>query len=261
MMLIFGAALISFFVLPWALAPETQFAWDVLAQAEGMDRLPPLLIIGSGVLAVLLSRLSLGVKARGLSALVAGFAPLALMALLLSNPPVLETLGAKGTTWQHGILLLGTSTLVTGLLLRSQYHSALVVRLLVSVGAACLLVPQLVPDTALVDAARSLADLPGKSKLVAICGLVPTALAVVGLLLTWLPTSGPVGTRSLAWLYILWPLIAALLLALVVSDKGLGDTIKGGLYQLFWSPLTSIAWVALAGYGLASFLGKSLEHN
>lgn len=260
-MLIFGATLILFFVLPWALAPKTLFSWDVLGAVEGKHKLPPLLLVGSGILAVVLSRLPLGVKARGLSALFTGYAPLALLALLLSTPITVDTIGGKSDAWQDGVLLLSSLTLIAGLLLRSQYHAAFLARILVTVGVACLLVPQLVPDTALIDTAKAIGDLPGKSKLVNITPLVPAALAAIGLLLTWLPTSGPVGTRTIAWLLIIWPLAAALMTVIAQTEGSLVDALKGGLYTVFWHPTSLVAWAALTGYGLASFLGKSLEHR
>lgn len=268
LMFMFGVSLVLFFVLPWTLTPKTQFSWDVLGELSGKYKLPPLLLIGSGILAAVLSRLPLSVKARGVSALVAGYVPLVLLALLLSVPATVDVLAGKGAgegagegaIWQRALSLVASLTLIAGLLLRSQYHPALLARLLVTIGAACLLVPQLVPDNALLAVAKGIGDAPGKSKLVGIALLVPSALTVIGLLLTWLPTSGPVGTRIIAWLLILWPLAATITSAVATAEGPLGDVIKGGLYTILWHPSSIVAWTCLTGYGLASILGKSLEH-
>ncbi len=261
-MLVFGIALVACFVLPWTLSPETRFSWNALADATGKFKLPPLLIAGTGVLAVVLSRLPLSVSMRGIAAALIGFTPIALQAFLLSSAPTAMAAGASDIpVWQLALLVVSALTLVSGLLLRSEYHSSIVPRLMVTIGVACLLLPFLLADPSIIDVLKAIGDAEGKGKLAIIVLLMPAFLAVIGLLLTWLPTAGAAGTHVVAWLLIIWPLVASLVINLALFDGSVGDHIKAGLVLIFWMPTVAVAWTALTGYGVASFIGKSLEHN
>jgi hypothetical protein len=249
LMLVFGVALIACFVLPWALAPKVGFSWDVIRAAEGKTKLVPLLIGGTGLLALVLSLLPLAVPVRGGAAAAVGFVPLALGMLVLAP-----------FHWHSLFLLIGALTLVSGLLIRSAYHSSMVPRVMVTVGVVCLLIPMLVPDAALIDLFKGIGSAPGKAKVGILIALVFYVLAITGLILTWLPTPSAMGTNIVAWLLILWPLVIALLVQLVLAGH-MGERIKTDMFGLLWSPVTQVAWAALLGYGVASLVGKSLEHS
>jgi hypothetical protein len=252
LMLIFGIALVFCFVLPWAMLPSTTFSWDVISTASGKGKLLPLLIAGTGVLAVVLSRLPLAMGARGLAAAFLGFTPIALVALVL----------APSVTAGSALELASALTLIAGLLLRSEYPNSMLPRLVVTIGAAALLIASFIAEPTLVDQFKGIGDAPGKAKLGVIIGLMPYVLAVVGLLLTWMPTNSASGTHIIAWLLIIWPLVDSLVNNLALHEGGkLGDYIKVALMPVFWLPITVVAWSALTGYGVATALGKALEHD
>lgn len=266
-MLVFGIALVACFVLPWSLAPDTRFSWNALSDAAGKFKLPPLLIAGSGVLAVILSRLPLSMSARGLAAALVGFTPVALQAFLLSQTPFMLSPaqggpgGADIPVWQLAMLVLSALTLVSGLLLRSQYHTSFLPKLMVTAGAACLLLPLLLDEPSIIDILGELGNAPGKVQLMFIILLMPVVLAIVGLILAWLPTEGAAGTHVVAWLLIIWPLVVSLVLNIALVEAGMSSHIKANLYLIFWLPTVAVAWTALTGYGVAAFVGKSLEHR
>lgn len=249
LMLAFGIALVVSFVLPWSLSPQIRFSWDAIAAAQGTLKLPPLLISGTGLLAVVLALLPLSVPVRGVSAAALGFVPVALLALVLEK-----------LQWQSGVELISALTLVSGLLLRSEYHDSLVPRVLVTIGVLCLLVPA-TAEPGLGGTLEAIGQAPGKAKVELLLDLVPYLLAVIGLVITWLPASGAMGTDVLAWGIVVWPLITSLVLNLALGGSEVGAQIKARLFEIFWSPVTQIAWAALIGYGTASVVGKSLEHN
>jgi hypothetical protein len=249
LMLVFGVALIACFVLPWALAPKVGFSWDVIRAAEGKLKLYPLLIGGTGLLALVLALLPLAVPVRGGAAAAVGFVPLALGMFVIST-----------FHWHSLFLLISALTLVSGLLVRSAYHSSIVPRIMVTVGVVCLLIPMLVPDASLIDMFKGIGSAPGKDKVGILIALVFYVLAIVGLILTWLPTPSAMGTHIVAWLLIIWPLVISLIVELALAGD-VGVRIKSDMFALLWSPVTQIAWAALLGYGVASLVGKSLEHH
>jgi hypothetical protein len=249
LMLVFGIALVACFVLPWALAPKVGFSWDVIQAAEGKLKLLPLLIGGTGLLALVLALLPLAVPVRGGAAAAVGFVPLALGALVIGE-----------FHWHSLVMLIGALTLVSGLLVRSAYHSSIVPRIMVTIGVLCLFVPMLVPELALIDLFKLVGAVPGKAKVGILIGLLVYVLAIVGLILTWLPTPSAMGTHIVAWVLIVWPLITSLFVDLALAGE-VGARIKSDMFGLLWSPVTEVAWAALLGYGVATLVGKSLEHN
>jgi hypothetical protein len=250
LMLIFGAALLACFVLPWMLAPKVGFSWDVINASQGKAKLQPLLIAGSGLLAVVLALLPLTVLARGVAAAALGFAPVALVALVVAK-----------VEWQSLVLLASSLTLVSGLLVRSEYHSSIVPRAMVTIGVLCLFIPLLLPKPELIELLKAVAKAPGKAKVAAILTLVPYLLALISLVLAWLPSSGSMGTHIMAWMLLVWPLVASLATNLALAGDGVSARVKADMVGIFWSPITAIAWAVLIGYGIASTAGKSLEHN
>lgn len=251
LMLVFGIAMVACFVLPWAISPKASFSWDTLRSAQGAAKLGPLLIAGTGVLAVVLSLLPLTVQVRGIAAAALGFVPIALSGLVIGS-----------FHWTVLLTLVGALTLVPGLLVRSEYHGAMLGRIMVTVGVACVLLPLLIPQGGsmpLVAMFKSLGALPGKMKVIPIIEVLWFAATLLALL-AWLPAPGAAGTKILAWFFIAKPLADSVITTLITADP-LGATIKAGLALMFWMPITLMAWTALTGYGVASVAGKSLEHR
>lgn len=253
LMLVLGIALIACFVLPWRLSPDVSFSWSVLAAGPGKLRLSPLLIAGTGVLAVVLSLLPLTVLARGIAAAALGLVPLAILGL------VVEPLH-----WTSPIEVLASATLVSGLLLRSEYSTALTARVLVTVGVVCTLFLWVLPQNGhvpLATAFDSIASAPIRVKIVTIFELlwiVPVLLA----LLAWLPAPSTGGAKILAWVLITEPVAMSVLRLLVgTPPSGLAEVLKAGLYPQLLAPVALMAWRALTGYGLATVVAKRLEHR
>ena len=252
-MLIFGVVLVACFVSPWSF-DKLSFSWDTIKSSkESTEKLIPLLIGGTGLLAVVLSLLPLTVSVRGVAAAFLGMIPIALQTFLLGE-----------LSWQGAIGFVGFVTLIPGLLLRSQYHSALAARIMVTIGVLCLLLPYLVPPgdpIPLIGLLKSIGSAPGKAKLLPIIEVVWILLTLLALL-AWLPPPGTAGAKVLAWVFIARPFFDPLVTTLLTADLAqLGPALKAGFFLIFLLPLVLMAWTALNGYGCASVIGKSLEHS
>lgn len=253
LMLVLGIALITCFVLPWRLSPGVAFSWDILIAAPPRQKLEPLLIAGTGVLAVVMSVLALGVLVRGIATAALGFVPLAITSVFLP--------AFHGT----GILqLVAASGLITGLLLRSEYPSALTPRIITTVGVLCALLLLVLPrdgNVPLVALFQTIAGGPIRAKLMAITGLLWAALTLLALLV-WLPQPGALPAKILAWTIIAQPLATSLIALFVQTPLGgLGDVLKQQLHGTLLAPLAAVAWGALMGYGAATVVAKRLEHS
>jgi hypothetical protein len=86
--------------------------------------------------------------------------------------------------------------------------------------------------------------------------LVPALLALASLLV-WLPPPTGAGALVLAWIFIVWPLAAAILMWL--SAGNVGANLKVNLDGILYVPMATMAWSALIGYGVATVAGKQLE--
>ena len=253
-MLVYGITLIACFMLPRSLSPEMVFSWTVIKNADSTGKLIPLLIGGTGLLAVILSLLPLTVSARGVAAAFLGIVPFGIQTFLVP-----EDIG-----WQGMVVFLGFLCLIPGLLLRSEYHGALVGRIMVTIGVLCVLLPLLVPQGGqilLVTTFKTIGTAAGKAKLLPILDVVWIVLTVLALL-AWLPPPGSAGTKILAWIFIVKPLFDVLARTLLSMELGqLPALFKSDLFTLLFMPVALIAWNALEGYGVASVAGKSLEHS
>lgn len=253
LMLVLGIALITCFVLPWRLSPGVAFSWDILLAAPPRQKLEPLLIAGTGVLAVVMSVLALGVLVRGIATAILGFVPLAIISVFLP--------AFHGT----GILqLVAVSGLITGLLLRSEYPSALTPRIIATVGVLCTLLLLVLPrdgNVPLVALFQTIVDGPIRAKLMAITGLLWALLTLLALLV-WLPQPGALPAKILAWTIIAQPLATSLIALFVQTPLGgLVDVLKQQLHGMLLAPLAAVAWGALTGYGAATVVAKRLEHS
>ena len=250
LMLVFGVLLVACFVAPWQVQPgATTFSWSILSsEASVAAKAIPILFVATGALAILLGALPLSTLARGFAAAGIGLAPIVYQAV------------APAFDWRNLITLIGAVTLVAGLLVRSQYTGAMAGRLMATIGAICTLLPLLISvggAVPLVEMFKALGQGTGQMKVATIITLVPVVLAVLAFLV-WLPPPGRAGAHILAWLLIVWPLVASIAMWLLGGD--LGANLKGGLHLILYLPMAGMAWAGLTGYGVATVTGKQLEH-
>lgn len=266
-LMVFGVLLIAAFFAPWAISDRTiVFSWDVM-KGEG-GSIVPLALIGSGVVFTALALIDVGTPGRGVAAAVVGLGAILYMATgafgdLTSG---LRGGGFGGDLGWRGIALLpGVVVLAAGLFVRSQYPTAMAGRALASVGIAALLAFYLVPESDVVPVVGlldMLADGGTEERLLAAYFLGGFALALLGLLV-WLPRTTTAGTGAVAWLAAAWlPSFLPLLFAgLLITGRGdAGEVIKGGLSLLYHLPVALLAWYLLGALGLATLIGKRLEH-
>ena len=257
LLLVFGVLLAACFVAPWGVAGgKTIFSWSILTGPGLVTKLLPLLLGGSAILAVVFSLTPLSVAGRGLAAGLLGL-------VCLHTLPVIALVdglksGFEPMLLTHSALaIIATATLIPGLLLRSQYRSALLPRILTTIGVLCAIAPFLIPvggAIPLVGAFKSAIATPLQvGPIVTLTFVVITILA----LLVWLPASTGAGAVILAWL-----LLARLIAEPWINTFAHGfdiDSIKAQLSAIFYLPLAGLAWTTLCGYGIASFYGKKLE--
>ena len=246
LMLVFGVLLIACFVAPWSVLPgQTTFSWTLLgAELPVSIKIMPLLFIVTGVLSVLLGAVPLATMGRGFAAAGIGLAPI----LYGSVAPAFD--------WRELIGLIGAVTLISGLLVRSHYTGEMIGRLLATIGAVCVLLQVLIPVGGAVPLVEMFKAV-GHGQGAAILSLVPVVLAILAFLV-WLPPPGHAGAHILAWVMIVWPLVAAL--GFWLMGPNVGDTLKVNLSGILYAPLAQMAWTALTGYGVATVVGKQLDH-
>lgn len=257
LLLVFGVLFAACFVAPWGVVGNgTVFSWSLLKAPGLVAKLPPLLLAGSSILAIVFAFTPLSAAGRGIAAGLLGLAclhTLPVVALVQS----LEA-GVSFPAIGHAVLALVASfTLISGLILRSQYRASLLPRIWTTVGVVCALAPLLIPSGGTVPIVGMLkaafATPLEPALLVSVAFLLVTVLA----LLVWLPATTSAGAVVLAWL-----LIARIVVEPWVAAFAHGidaDVIKAQLAPLFYTPLAALGWTALCAYGFASVLGKKLE--
>jgi len=238
---------VACFVAPWRVVPgQTVFSWTILsADAPTSAKIIPLLLVGTGVLAVVLGAVPVATIGRGFAAAGIGLAPVVYAA---ASPPF---------QWQALVEVIGVVALVTGLLVRSQYTDAPLGRIMTTVGVACVLLTLLVPEGGEVPLIAAFKALGTNRTVPALLLIVPAVLALASLVV-WLPGPGGAGTHILAWIWIVWPLAAAVLSWLSAGD--IGPNLKVNLDGVLYRPMALMAWTALVGFGAATVVGKQLEH-
>ncbi|MCE9580252.1 MAG: hypothetical protein K8W52_44455 [Deltaproteobacteria bacterium] len=260
-MLLFGGLLIAAFVVPIKLSPDLAFMWDMLG-APGLAKLVPLLIAAVGVLSVVVAVTPMAAVGRGGIAALLGLVPIGLFLTLVGS-----------FEWHMAAGTVGGVVLIAGLLMRNEYTRDPLPKLFITIGAAAIVVTHLVPFT-IVDEITAALDAPGLTRLVAMLGLGPTVIAVLALGLAWMPGPGSAGAKPLAWTFLMWPAIIQGTLLIVAMDEAI-DLIKASpnlaLMTWTWASPTitgggegfggqpGVAFVALAGFGLAVLFGKQLE--
>ncbi len=86
-------------------------------------------------------------------------------------------------------------------------------------------------------------------------GLLQLLLAALTLFV-WRPKQGDAGAASIAWFWILTPLIVAIIR--ISTNDSLSLESLGTAILL---PLAIVAWTSLVVYGLASIIGKGIKHS
>lgn len=254
LLLVYGVLLIACFVAPWAVGDGgTTFSWTLIKAPGAAAKLTPLLIVSTGLFAVAIGAIPMPPVPRGWVCMLIGLGPL----VALNTVP--------SFSWRAMLGLVGAALLVGGLLIRSRYTDASLGRLLATVGVLMVLAVYLIPEggqVPLVGTFKLLGSAPGKGKVAAIIGggmgsgVLPIVVVLLALLV-WLPGPSRAGSSWLAWILILYPVIASLTL-LIIGGNMLG-TLKASLAQVVYIPTAISAWLAFSGYGLATVTGKSLE--
>ena len=183
--------------------------------------------------------------------------PRAFAAAGIGLAPIVYNAVAPVFDWHSLLMLIGTVTLVSGLLVRSQYTGSLAGRLMTTVGALCVIVPLVIPDGGQVPLVAAMKALGTNHTVQALVLLVPVLLALVSMLV-WLPPPTHAGAHIIAWVFIVWPLVASILEWLNAGH--LSESLRASLDGVLYMPIAAMAWSALVGYGVASVAGKQLEH-
>ena len=255
-LIVFGVLLLAAFAVPMTIEPAMTFRWDVLKsdQLDALAKFDHIYLAAAGVLALVFGLVPLATVPRGALAAVLGLVPLTLTLVNHLKGPKVE--------WQFILGFIAALTLVAGLLLRHEYRSAMLGRLLATVGALCVLVPLLVPvgggDPPIKAFLTQLTDGDGEAKVRAIVQLLPFILAMASFLV-WMPAPSSAGAKVIAWLFILTGVIVSYSGLLIRGH--LADVLKVSLNASLLTGWVFAAWAALLGYGLATVFGKNLEQQ
>jgi hypothetical protein len=253
LMMVFGLLLIVGWVAPHSVAGDTIFSWTALGKQPNAMRIENFMILGTGLLAITMALTPVEVAMRGAAAALLGLAPL--IFLLVGKGKVAE--------WQTFVTFLAPLPLIGGLLVRAQYRSSIVGRLMTTIGSIGVLLLYVIPmkqygdKMLLVEGFKAIGDAEGRFKLGAIANMLPLIMAVVSLLV-WLPATTSAGATVLAWIWIVLPAILLWTIWAIGSDPV--DALKASLKGVLWMPIALIAWNTFFGYGTATLAGKQLEH-
>jgi len=168
--------------------------------------------------------------------------------------------GAFGGGWQGYALMAGLVLGAAGLLVRSKYRASALGRILPIIGCGAILAVFLVPAGGTIPLIGLVKMLGGGGGLgfQHIWMLVLFVAAALGLIMSLLPSSTSGGTGLFAWILILWVfggLLAGIVAGIVDGNAAAILKQPGTLYIL----IDTLAFSALAAYGLATLFGKSLE--
>jgi len=259
-MFVFGVLLLAAFATPLTLDPLA-FHWDVVLDAPGEAKLPPLVMAAVGLLSLVLAAIPLATLARGALANMLALAGIFVPMLLGGMPP-----------WQLLVQAAGLIVLVASLLVRSEYRDDALPRVFVTVGAIAALVPYAVPvdgRVPLVELFQGVLDAPGTQKVLVILLLAQVVVIVLSLL-AWLPSPSTGGGTAFAWLLIGWPLVVHAAALFLVGDPStieqtpyagaMSWVAGGGAAGMAGAGVgLGVAYLAIVGYGLATVIGKQLE--
>jgi hypothetical protein len=265
MMFIWGGLLLVAFAAPLRIDPLL-FNWDLIANAEGVGKLPPLIMAAVGILSIAIAGIPMSPVPRGILAALLGLAGVLVPMFLVAVPP-----------WQALLPVAGLIILIPSLFVRNEYRDSVLPRILITVGVIATLLPLLLPVNGalpLVELFKMAINAPGSAKLLVILILAQIAIVVLSLL-AWMPSPQSGGAKLFAWLLILAPVgifVGFLVvtgfiseipdspgaaLAWVYGSAGSLGAGKGGGMPLGFG--FGAAYAVLIGYGLATVIGKKLE--
>ncbi len=250
LMMVFGFLLILCYVMPHRVTGETVFSWTNIGKQPNSVRIMTSMILGTGFLAAVAALLPLVTLGRGIGAAFLGLSPV-----------VYGLVGrGKVAEWHEFVLILGILTLIPGLLVRAQYRSSIAGRLMTTIGVLCVLAVHLIPinDVVLIKGLfTQVGDAEGRFKIGAIVNLLPFFLAIVSLLV-WLPSTTSAGGTVLAWIWIMLTAVTLWTMWAIGSDPV--EDLKAKMHVVLWLPIAMTAWNVFVGYGVATVVGKQLEH-
>ena len=243
-MLVFGILCLLMFVTPVSASP-LGFTFDMISGGEISALLVTLLPAIIGVIAILFSVIPMPTQVRG------GIAA-ALMLAATIYPITLH----GDPQWQQ-IMFVAPFLLVGGLMFRHAYPAAVSGRVVTTVGGLMLLAPLLVPvggDLPMILMFKAAFAASGGALVIALMSLVPIVLAIVGMLLVWIPAPSLAGAKIIAWLLIMWGLVAALTKLIVIGH--IADVVKAAPQASLLGWILSAAMLAIGGYGLAAAMSS-----
>jgi hypothetical protein len=243
-MLVFGILCLVMFVTPVSASP-LGFTFDMISGGEISALVVTLLPAIIGVVAILFSVIPMPTQVRG------GIAA-ALMLAATIYPITLH----GDPQWQQ-IMFVAPFLIVGGLMFRHAYPAAVLGRVVTTVGTLMLLAPLLVPvgsDIPLLMMFKAAFAASGGALVIALVQLVPIVLAIVGMLLVWIPAPSLAGAKIIAWLMIMWGLVTALTKLIVVGH--IADVVKAAPQASLLGWILSAAMLAIGGYGLAAAMSS-----
>ena len=251
-MILGGVLLLGAFVVPISMHP-LEFNWDVIRTMPAAQSLPILILGAVGLVSFIVGLLPMPSTARGAIAVIAALVPLVHAFIIGKNNPSEHF---DPSNWRAFAIIGGGLVLIAALLLRQEYRSSIGVRIVSTMASLAVLAAFFVPANSNIPAVmmfRVLMHSPGATKVEAMVLLIPVVAILA--LFTWERASSSAGSKSLAWILILMPMLITvppLLASRVVGEMAVNA--PGQL--LFWVLPCCIA--ALFGYGVATITGRQL---
>jgi hypothetical protein len=243
-MLVFGVLCLAMFVTPLHADPLA-FTFDNISGGEVSALVVTLLPAIIGVLAILFSAIPMPTQIRG------GIAA----ALMLAATVYPITLHGD-PQWQH-IAILSPFLVIGGLMYRHAYRTSLIGRLLTTVGALMVLATVLVPvggEIPLVNMFKGAFNASGSAMVLALIALVPLILVIVAMLVVWIPAPSAAGAKIIAWVLIMWGLVASL--ATLIINGHIADAVKASPQASLLGWVLTAATLAIGGYGIAAAMSS-----
>lgn len=244
-LIVWGILLVAAFAAPVTVNPLT-FNWDAIIHRTGRAEIPLLLIAAIGLLGIVVGAIPMPPLARGIFATLLGLSGMVVPMILTGAMP----------PWLVIAPLAGLVVAVASLLTRNEYTESVIARILVTLSIVALLLPWLVPQGGgipLLGFVKSIVH--GDISTSQISVIITIVLALL-CLLVWLPGPATGGAGMFAWLFLLLPLVSHVLAVVLEGDVGHMITTPHAMLAA-WVPASS--YLAFAGYGLATVLGKTLE--
>jgi hypothetical protein len=245
-MMLAGFILLGTFFLPWSIGDGTVFSWQAMRGVHGVRGFWPVVLLGSGFVAIVTSRTRFPTALRILGCAIAGLAPIVFVVFFAPEaiPRVPTAFG-----WRVPVALAGMVLCATGFIYRRVYDG-LGPKLLATLGAGAYLAAFLAPfgeRLLFVEAIESARDSAGLLLVPPIAILV-AALFVSLALVTW--KHGYLGAWALlaAWILLFVPPI----LLLVVGSHAWRHPAES-----IYPAANLLAVTMLASHGLAAMFARA----